>query len=28
LNTAQGMVLYSESGDDITPLVKEKLGIE
>lgn len=27
LNTAQGMVLYSETGEDIMPLVKAKLGM-
>ncbi|MCF8365720.1 MAG: OmpH family outer membrane protein [Bacteroidales bacterium] len=28
LNTAQGMVLYFESGDDIMPFVKTKIGIQ
>jgi len=28
LNTAQGMVLYFESGEDVMPFVKAKLGIQ
>lgn len=28
LNTAQGMVLFSENGEDIMPFVKAKLGIQ
>ena len=28
LNAAEGMLLYTDGGEDITPLVKKKLGIE